>query len=289
MDSTYSKRGLYIPWKVFFLLIGLGLIGSAGVLPYVRSLLQAIPGGDEAVRTMSPPVFFVLTLAQGFFLSVLLSFVGLLIAAFTGFGTPVLARVLQPEIKGVPAEELYVNRYLDRHSGLKAHFRVWIPEFLVPVLLGIGAGIALVALDFFVFAPALTESVADPAARPEWWRGLLASFYGGIVEEILLRLFFLNLIVLVLMKITRRERGRPSERQIWTAIILSTLIFAAGHLPTVAASGSLSGLMILRIMVLNSIAGIVFGLVFTRRGLLPAMASHFSADIVLHVIVAALL
>lgn len=160
MDSTYSKRGLYIPWKVFFLLIGLGLIGSAGVLPYVRTLLQAIPGGDEAVRTLSPPVFFVLTLAQGFFLSVLLSFVGLLIAAFTGFGTPVLARVLQPEIKGVPAEELYVNRYLDRHSGLKAHFRVWIPEFLVPVLLGIGAGIALVALDFFVFAPALTESVA---------------------------------------------------------------------------------------------------------------------------------
>lgn len=279
------ENRVYIPWRVFIVLVSLGLIGSAGVLPYINRLL-----GPAAGDIGSPASFFLLAFVQGFVLSTILSLLGLLIASYTGLGVPVFSRRLQPIIRGVPSGEIYRNMlFPESESGEKLRSKRIFQETLIPIFLGIGAGIALVALDFFVFAPALTESVAASTARPEWWRGLLASFYGGIVEEILLRLFFLNLIVLVLMKITRRERGRPSERQIWTAIILSTLIFAAGHLPTVAASGPLSGLIILRIMVLNSIAGIVFGLIFTRRGLLPAMASHFSADIVLHVIVAALL
>jgi hypothetical protein len=213
---------------------------------------------------------------------------GLLIASYTGLGVPAFSRFLQPEIRGVSFTEVYGNTYAPEGK---------LQGILVPVALGLSVGVAIALLDLFVFTPALTANavgggtagIADPAARPEWWSGLLASFYGGIVEEILLRLFFLNLIVLVLMKITRKERGRPANWQVWTALVASTLIFAAGHLPTVAATGNLSGLMVFRVMALNSAAGIVFGRIFVRRGLLPAMVSHFSADIVLHVIVAALL
>ncbi|MFP4561741.1 MAG: CPBP family intramembrane glutamic endopeptidase [Spirochaetia bacterium] len=278
-------KQVYIPWKVYIALAVLGLVGSAGVLPYLRQLLGP---AAEALEPSAP--FFLIALIQGFVLSTLLSLLGLLLASHTGMGVPVFARRLQPVIRGVSYEQLYVNEYSPSEDPAERGLaRKSVQEVIMPVVLGLTVGIILVIVDYFVFAPSLTKSVADLSLRPEWWRGFLASFYGGIVEEILLRLFFLNLILLILMKITRRERRRPSERQVWTAIILSTLLFAAGHLPTVAAAGELSDLMIVRVMVLNSAAGIVFGLIFTRRGLLPAMASHFSADIVLHVIAAALL
>jgi membrane protease YdiL (CAAX protease family) len=37
--------------------------------------------------------------------------------------------------------------------------------------------------------------------------------------------------------------------------------------------------------VLNSLAGLVFGWLYWRRGLKAAMVAHFSADLVLHVLV----
>jgi membrane protease YdiL (CAAX protease family) len=44
-------------------------------------------------------------------------------------------------------------------------------------------------------------------------------------------------------------------------------------------------MVVLRAVVLNGLGGIVFGWFYWRHGLLSAMASHFSADLVIHVIV----
>jgi len=46
----------------------------------------------------------------------------------------------------------------------------------------------------------------------------------------------------------------------------------------------LTTIVVVRTVLLNSIAGVLFGWLYWRRGLLAAMVSHFSADIVLHVI-----
>ena len=43
--------------------------------------------------------------------------------------------------------------------------------------------------------------------------------------------------------------------------------------------------MIVRALVLNGIGGIVFGWLYWKRGLLAAVLAHFSADVVLHVVV----
>ena len=54
-----------------------------------------------------------------------------------------------------------------------------------------------------------------------------------------------------------------------------------------AVDFALSGLdtvVVLRTLLLNGIAGVVFGWLYWKRGLEMAMLSHFSADIVLHVI-----
>ena len=46
----------------------------------------------------------------------------------------------------------------------------------------------------------------------------------------------------------------------------------------------MSRLMVVRVLVLNLIPGIVFGVLFWRRGLLSAMTAHFSADVLMHAV-----
>jgi membrane protease YdiL (CAAX protease family) len=45
--------------------------------------------------------------------------------------------------------------------------------------------------------------------------------------------------------------------------------------------------LIARALILNGIPGIAFGWLYWRRGLEAAMVAHFSADLVLHVLIGA--
>jgi membrane protease YdiL (CAAX protease family) len=115
---------------------------------------------------------------------------------------------------------------------------------------------------------------AAAAVSPSRFEGFLASFYGGIGEEILTRLFLVSVIAWIL-------RGRA----IWLAIAIAAALFAAGHLPAAASIVPLTPVLVIRTLVLNSLAGLVFGWLYWRRGLEAAMVAHFSADLVLHVLV----
>ena len=114
------------------------------------------------------------------------------------------------------------------------------------------------------------------------WRGLLASLYGGIVEEVEYRLLLVSLLVWLLAWCNRRQ-ARP-----WMfvlAVLLAALLFGAGHLPAAFAAGMTAAPWpVARIVLLNALAGSVFGGVYCRWGLEHAMLAHFSADLLLHVL-----
>lgn len=111
--------------------------------------------------------------------------------------------------------------------------------------------------------------------------GLLASFYGGIVEELQLRLFLMTL----LLWLVARVRGRmPGNTTFWLAILLAALLFGVGHLPAAAHIWGLDTIVVLRTLALNAVVGIACGWLYWRRGLEMAMLAHFSADLVLHVL-----
>ncbi len=67
--------------------------------------------------------------------------------------------------------------------------------------------------------------------------------------------------------------------------MLAALAFGAAHLPAAANLWPLDGAVVARTLLLNGIAGLVFGWFYVRHGLESAMVSHFAADIVLHVFV----
>ena len=86
----------------------------------------------------------------------------------------------------------------------------------------------------------------------------------------------------------RDSEERPISIVLWISIVFIAVTFGVAHLPLTAAIGlPLNVLVIIRAIVLNGIAGVAFGWLYWTRGLESAMIAHFSADVVLHVILVA--
>lgn len=182
-------------------------------------------------------------------------FVGLLLAKKIGMGAPFLEDFLD----GKQIDTNCLMRFLN-----------------IGVACGILVGVAIFVLDliFFYQIAALMASKFKPAL----WQRALACFYGGICEEILMRLFLTTTLAWIFFKI------KKTDLSVWLAIIVATLAFGLGHLPMTATLIALSPLVILRALILNGIAGIAFGWLYWKKGLEVAMVAHFTTDVVLHVI-----
>lgn len=256
------------PWKVCFILWAASIFGFIALLPYVLTLQADILEGT--VLPIPLPLLLVIQTLQNSLMFAIAIFIGLLLAKRIGLGLPILEAKL--------AGESVATR---------------VRAILLPSI-GLGVVIAalVIVLELFIFAPGLvtqlgeTNALTLQNATPNAWQGLLASFYGSINEEILLRLFLLTLLAWLGKFASHTPEGRPTLAVLWTANILAAVIFGLGHLPVTAQLVPLTSLVIIRAIVLNGLLGIAFGYLYWTRGLESAMLAHFSADIVLHVLTA---
>ncbi len=252
-------------WKIFFILLAAAIFGLLAIIPYSLARqpnLPQIPTGSfialASLQILIQVLMFALAIA-----------IGLFFANRTGLGTP----ILEARLQGQPVGDK-------------------IRAFLLPsILLGVIASVLIIALDIFVFQPLLKSQMGAPAAAalatpPAAWKGFLASFYGGMDEEILLRLCLMSFLAWLGHFISKTADGRPSLAILWIANILAAVLFGLGHLPATAALLPITPLVVLRAIVLNGLAGVVFGYLYFKHGLESAMLSHFSADLVLHVLFA---
>ena len=245
-------------WKLFIILLIASIFGIIAVFPYTLTIQGSL------LQNLPVPLYVLLTgqIIQGTVMFAIAIFAGLYFAKKVEFGLPILEGWL---------EGREVKSYLKSILGIS-------------IGLGILAGILIIGLDYLFSFAGVTINVAQSSINPPAWQGFLASFYGGINEEILLRLFLMTLLVWIFFKIKKTETGKPTKMGIWLAIILAAILFGIGHLPTVMAITTLTPLVIVRTIVLNAVGGIIFGWLYWKKGLESAMISHFSADIVLHVI-----
>ena len=243
-----------IDWKLFFILFGACLLTTLMVLPYTISLLP-----PEAAAMMTPPVLIAQVLSSQTLFSLTI-FVGLWLAKRVGLGLPILSGWLRGERQG---------------KNLKAILRPAIGW-------GVLAGLLIILLSF-LFQSLSIELLKTETAVPVW-KSFLASFYGGIAEEVLLRLGLMTLLVWLATKVKSTGQGQPTNVGVWLAIILSSIIFGLGHLPITGALTTITPLVVARAIILNGVAGLIFGWLYWKKGLEAAMISHFSADVVIHVI-----
>ena len=141
----------------------------------------------------------------------------------------------------------------------------------------------LFSLDFWVFGYFL-EEVQESIVPGLTVGGVAAAvLYGGVVEEILMRLFFMSLVAFFLWKVFFRRRSREEIPQgvFIAANILAALAFAVGHLPaTQVLFGELTPLVVFRCFLLNGGFGLLFGRIYRKYGLRCAMLSHATLHLV---------
>jgi hypothetical protein len=160
-------------------------------------------------------------------------------------------------------------------------FRAGLP---LAVTLGAAGAVIIFMLDLAIFQPFMPLPLVALAnvPQPSAWQGLLGSFYGGINEELLLRLFLMSLLAWAGCRLT--GTSTPGAAVAWTANIVAAVLFGLGHLPATMGLYPLTTVVIVRAVALNGIIGVATGWLYWRRGILLAIAAHFSADIVLHVL-----
>ena len=146
--------------------------------------------------------------------------------------------------------------------------------------LAAAAGV-LLSLDWWTFGawiPGLREATDLTLTLPVVIASIL---YGGVVEEVMLRLFMMSLLAWLGWKVFFRKAEKAPTGVIVAANIISALLFAAGHIPATAELfGSVTPLLLLRCFLFNGGMGLFFGWLYRRFGIQYAMIGHATAHIV---------
>lgn len=259
-----------LPWRTALMsglvLFAMGLIGIASLAPTVAPIIDqqlANLPPDTPDIPIAPEALVVLSLLQPTLLLLIAVVVGLLTAPRVGLRSLVLTRI----------------------AGDAAGSLAWRAALMGALL----AGGLIVGLDV-LFQPFIAQHFAaatDGAAAGG--RGLFPTLagvlYGGITEELLVRWGFLSLVAWGIWRV----QGRPVDRTgqaaagvMWAAILASALVFAVGHLPALLAQvESVSALLLVRTLLLNSLGGLIFGWLYWQHNLETAMLAHGASHIVM--------
>jgi membrane protease YdiL (CAAX protease family) len=233
---------------------GAGAISVWAVLPYALSLL---PPDKQAL--MPPlPLLYAAQMAQGLVMFTLMAWAGLTLGRRVGLGAPWLSSW----IGGAPRPE----------RGFP-----WRDALLGAV--GACAAVLLLHAAAQSWMPPAPNGVPTPSPL----QGFFASFYGGIGEELQLRLFLMTVLTWAVLKLGRGRIGRAPA--LVAANVVAALLFGAGHLPAASQIWPLTFAVVAYVVAANASAGIIFGAIYARHGFEAAVATHFVADLGLHVVV----
>ena len=165
--------------------------------------------------------------------------------------------------------------------------RLWKEELtfekkplLVAGLVSIVAGASLILFDILIFNR-FSEVIKESYNAKPTFTYLMASLtYGGVVEEVMLRLFLMSLLSFLLYKLFAKHKNEVPTVIFIIANVISALLFAAGHLPATAAMMSLTPAILIRCFLLNGGAGLFFGRLYRKYGIQYAMLAHIGCHIV---------
>lgn len=242
--------------NVFLIFWIAAVIGAVAVMPYQFKMLEKKMEEDRInnpdKKVPSKPVLMLLSVFQSAVLLGVASYVG------TRF-----------------APKVDLHWYLVDNWLYGKEIPYSLPMMLVvAIIVGLLASVLIIGLDLAFLKKMPKFEMNFPSRK----QSLLASLYGGISEEVLLRLFVMTMIVYLSSKI-----GLEGSSY-WVGIILAAVLFGVGHLPTALQTIGKNNVVIIRTLLLNAIPGVIFGYLYWQYGIEIAMIAHFAGDIGLHVI-----
>ena len=174
-----------------------------------------------------------------------------------------------------------IGIWLGRKTGLwKDERTITKPPFIASIIVSIVGGATLILSDLLFFGN-YSEVIMDSySVKPTIFYFIAAVIYGGVIEEVMLRLFWMTLVAFILWKVFDRKNALPSTAILIAANMIAALLFAAGHLPATAAMIGLSPMIIFRCFLLNGGCGLLFGFLYRKYGLRYAMIAHGGCHVV---------
>ena len=153
------------------------------------------------------------------------------------------------------------------------------PLVLTAVFALVG-GLALIIPDLLFFGKYNDVIMNSYATKPSISYVIGSVLYGGVIEEVMLRLFGMSLVAFVLWKLFAKNEEKPTVAILMIANVVAAILFAAGHLSATLMMIGNSPMVIARCFLLNGGFGLLFGYLYRKHGLRYAMLAHGGCHIV---------
>lgn len=240
-------------------MLACAVFGVASSFPFVLTLYA-----DKLADAPLPlPLVLGLALLQN----------SILLAVMIGIGLLLTAKV------GLPGAPLIEDWRAGKSIGQK------VRGIIQPALMtGVGVGAAVLLMFALILRNEIPHLPIGKAAMMPIWKRFLLCFYGGLTEEIMMRIFAFSLLAWLLSKVWRSGTGAPSRKVFWAATIILALLFGLGHLGSVIPLMPITINILAGALLLNGVASIAFTSLYMKRGLEAAMLAHFTADLMIWVI-----
>jgi Type II CAAX prenyl endopeptidase Rce1-like len=246
------------------LFVILWLAGLAGVISFLLIDLNAliailpIPPGTE--MPLSIPALKLLTVIQQAIILAVAVLVGVVLASKVGLSSPVAEAAASGG---------------DSVSAFK-------PQIIPGIVGGLTGGVSLVLIAA-ALKPFLSPEVL--ARLGEYGKILplpTRLLYGGIIEELLLRWGLMTLLVWAAWRLFQKGQNRPKPAFFVGAILISSVVFAIGHLPMAfMLFPELTLALKLFVIVGNSAFGLIAGYLYWKKGLESSMIAHALTHVVM--------
>ena len=161
---------------------------------------------------------------------------------------------------------------LSKKINLWNNFKLEKKAIITTLIIAVVSALVLFPGDKLIFGSLNTWINEQYTIKPTIYKMIGGLLVGGIIEEVMMRLFFMSLLVFIISKILKKK-------EIPTIVfiisnILSALLFAAGHLPSTAAMTTLTPVIVFRCFLLNGVIGLTFGYLYRKYNIRYAMVAH---------------
>lgn len=241
------------PWVEFTILELIGLLAILAVLPFTMAVNHHRMG-DVHIRNRWIVLALFLQNALVFTLALAL---GLPLAHAVGRRVALLDTVLNGT--ALPS--------------------AWLIGIVLALIAGAAAALINHLIDQRIFAPGLPADLLAFNQKMPHWKRLLSALF-AFAEETMLRMFLLTVIAWAVGLLWKGSDGYPAAMAWWIAILISAFASGLERLATVGMLSSLTLRLIGHSLLLDGLAGVLFGLFYWQYGFEAAVACHLVYEVV---------
>ena len=169
---------------------------------------------------------------------------------------------------------------LSKKIKLWKEFKANKKAFLVTGIITIIGALILFPLDKIIFGSLSTWVNELYTVKPTIYEIIGGILVGGIIEEVMMRLFFMSLVVFIIYKLFYKNKKEIPTFVFVIANIIAALLFAAGHLPSTSVATALTPIIVFRCFLFNGGLGLAFGYLYRKYGIGYAIIAHGMAHLI---------